>query len=126
MKIIYPINMTIQETKKDMLLRGMVITEFISNDTPNGTIGITVVKFDTDGLRVSADAPVEVENYIDVDKYSEIIKSRASHIENYITNRHSRNINACQHETVMIGSKVCCSLCMGKFGDKIVLDIRGN
>ena len=118
--------MTVQEIKLDLLRRGMIITEFIGSDTPQGTVSINVTKFDTDGLRVSADSPVYATDYYSDEKYSELIKERGLHIENYITNRHAKNINTCQHNEVMIGSRVACSFCMGTFGNKIMLDIRGN
>lgn len=118
--------MNLQEIKVDMMRRGIVFRDFISKQSIPGTIEVNLLKYDIDGLEVSANSPMDIEEYTDMARFEHNIRERMTSIENFITQRHGRNINNCQHQTVLLGSKIACMNCMGKFGDRIVLDIRGN
>ncbi len=118
--------MTLQETKLDLTKRGMVLTECVTDKTPSGMIDIYVTKFDSDGLRISADAPIHQVNFLNLNHYQDELRSRGASVDNWIIGRHSKDINSCHHEEVMLNNRICCKHCMGTFGDKIVLNIGVN
>jgi hypothetical protein len=115
--------MTIQDMRIDIMSRGIFINE---GKLPDGGITVNLVKFDTDGLRLEANFRVSEESYIDDTIYSTLLRKKTTLIDKWILERHDQDINSCPHEPVMIGNRKACSLCMGNFGDRIVLDINKN
>jgi hypothetical protein len=115
--------MTLQETKIDILSRGIFINE---GRIPKGNITVSMVKFDTDGLRLEADFELDVATFINDTVVSSILKEKAAIIENFASKRHAQDINSCEHQPVLIGNRKACANCMGNFGDRIILDINKN
>jgi hypothetical protein len=117
------ITMTLQDTRLDILARGIFINE---GKIPDDDVSVTLLKYDTDGLKVQADFTVDLTIYGNEEAYVNILKNKASAIESYIVNRHAQDINRCEHKPVLIGNRKACTMCMGNFGDRIVIDINKN
>lgn len=114
--------MTVNQVKIDILRRGYSIGEA----ELNGNIQIVVVKTDTDNLVFNSRGVYTYGIYDSDEDYIDVLKETINDIDKKINKRHYQNINNCQHEPVMIGTKKACANCMGKFGDRMMIDINNN
>lgn len=118
--------MTVIELRFDIMRQGYFMHEDI-----NGTvIRIEIGKLDTDGLRFTnqllCDANEILNGTQGEEKYMDIMRELTRIVNEAITNRHAQNINNCEHNEIMIGTKKSCTKCMGKFGERMSLDMNWN
>src|SRR5690606_5820993 len=104
--------MTLQQVKLDLISRGFTIVEQPSQEP--GGIHLNVRVLDVDGLIVDAAAIVYNHMFENEDDYIGILKERVVSIEQYITDRHYRNVNKCEHVPTSIGTRKICTRCMAK------------
>lgn len=114
--------MTVNQVKIDILRRGYNIAE----RELNGNVELICTKVDTDGLFFDSRGVYTYGLYDSDEDYISVLKEMVNNMDIKINGRHYQNINSCQHQPIMIGSKKACTQCMGKFGDRIVIDINDN
>ncbi len=121
--------MTLQDVKLELLRRSIVIVEgyvTIKDASVEEQVALTMIKYDTDGLKVEATAGCPVHIYVNEALYASELNRRAHAIESYMKDRHNQNPNNCRHEVIMIDNKKSCRRCMAKFGETIMLSLGNN
>ena len=119
--------MTLNEYKKDALIREIAIVEQKVILPPLGipAVRIIVNKVDTDGLNWSSEQYIDfgiygLESHLDRLRYS------VNTIENAMYNRHATNPNQCQHDIVNVAGKIRCKNCMANLGDTVQVNLTFN
>lgn len=107
--------MTLQQVKLDLISRGFTIVEQPSSEP--GGVYLNIRVLDVDGLIVDAAAHVYTHMFENEEDYIGIIKERVVSIEKYISDRHYRNINKCNHIPINVGNQKICTRCMAKLGN---------
>lgn len=118
--------MTIQEIRLDIISRHFFMIERYINSNGLPYVELVISKLDTDNLRYDYTVPIMAQNYVWEDVYINTIKDIAYNIDTLITNRHTQNINSCQHDMIMVGYNKVCKRCMGKFGETIPVNLTFN
>jgi hypothetical protein len=86
---------------------------------------IVINKIDTDGLIIMNNFKLR-NDYFNTPLFIDTMKQCMTNVDNAILERHNQNIYECEHQYIMLGSKKACNQCMGKFGNRITLDLNEN